>query len=371
MLKRFTFIVSSARVTLVFVVVLVCAGCAKSERASDANASSLPPVVATVNEREIPTKLYQMFLRNGREELGLNEATEEGRRKLALLREGIVSDLIDRALIADEAARRGLSLAPEHLKEAEASAVRQLGGEKKFDEYLASHALTREEYREVYVHPLYAERLRAVLSESLRVPDEEVRAFYEAHWSEPEFQRPERVRAAHILIDARPKLIEEELRAERGLAGDALARAVRAEMERRRARAEDVRRRASAGADFATLAREASDDTGTRADGGDLGIFTRNSHSRAFDEAAFALKPGTISRVVETEYGFHVVKVAEREAARTLTLEEAAPQIRRRLLARSEAAMLRDWLKDARRRARIRINEPFRTGALRDEFPTS
>ena len=125
---------------------LACAGNTSSQ--SNANTAPLPPVVATVNDRPISTKLYEMYLKNGREELGLDSRTEEGRAKLEQLREGIVSELIDRTLIAQEAERRGIAISPEKMKEAEQRTVQQFGGEQKYDAYLSEHHLTREEYAE-------------------------------------------------------------------------------------------------------------------------------------------------------------------------------------------------------------------------------
>src|SRR5918992_3783659 len=90
-----------------------------------------------------------MFLRNRREALGIDEGREEGRRKLAELREGVVSELIDRAVISHEAERRGLRVTPEMLAERERREIEKLGGEERFNAYLAEHDLTREDYREV------------------------------------------------------------------------------------------------------------------------------------------------------------------------------------------------------------------------------
>lgn len=358
----------SCGVWLVFVSLIfgACAG-----DAGNRNDAGLLPVVATVNGREVRTKLYEMYLKNGRETLGLSEATEEGRRKIELLREGVVAELIDRALIAEEAERRGLAPTPERLAQAEEQAVAKLGGEEKFAAYLKENRLTREDYREVVRSELYGEKLRADLNKDVQVSDEEVKSFYEAHRAEADWQLPERVRAAHILILARPNVIEEELKSRKTLAGAELEKAVREELARRRARAEELRRKAAAGADFAALAREASEDTGTRAQGGDLGFFRRGTHTPVFDEAAFALKAGEVSRVVETEYGFHVIKLLEREEARTLSAEEAAPEIRRRLVAAREAERLNAWLTEARRKAQIRINDPFRFGKLKERYPAA
>lgn len=81
-----------------------------------------------------------------------------------------------------------------------------------------------------------------------------------------------------------------------------------------RAKIESVLKRARAGEDFAALAREFSTDPGSREQGGDLGWFGRGVMVKAFEENAFALKPGEISNVFETQFGFHIIKLEERRA---------------------------------------------------------
>jgi parvulin-like peptidyl-prolyl isomerase len=352
---------------------LASVGCAGSTQQQRSNASSntagLPPIVATINDRPLSTKLYEMYLKNGRDELGIDPNTDEGRRKLDQLREGIVFELIDRTLIAQEAERRGLSISAEKMSRAEQRTIKDFGGDERYDAYLAEHHLTRDEYREVIKLEVYGSLLREELNRELTVTDEEAKKYYEAHKGDAWMQMPERVTASHILIDARPNLISQQLGREKHLSGDALAAAVSAEVERRRKAAEELRSQAAAGADFAALARRSSEDPSSREQGGSLGSFTRDTHTRAFDEAAFALKPGAVSAVVQTDFGFHVIKVSAHEQARVMTLEEATPEIRRRLMSEREAARLTEWLKEARRKARIHINEPFRTGALKTEFP--
>ena len=333
--------------------------------------NALPPVVATVNSQEISTKLYEMYLKNGQEALALDPNTEEGRKKLDQLREGIVSELIDRALIAQEAERRGLAIAPDKLAAAEQRAIQQFGGDQKYDEYLKVFRLSRTEYRDVVKWELYGELMRNELSTDLSVSEKEISDYYEAHKTEPNFQQPERVTASHILIAARTNLIEQQLKQEKNLSGQALQAAVREEMALRRGRAADLRRKAASGADFAKLAREFSEDPGTREAGGNLGAFTRDAHSKAFDDAAFKLKPGAVSDVVQTEYGFHVIKVFGHEAARVRTVNEMTPDIRARLLSKRQAEKLTAWLKNARAKSAVRINEPFRFGALKTEFAGS
>jgi parvulin-like peptidyl-prolyl isomerase len=343
--------------------------CTRGISSQTSNTSTaLPSAVAMVNNQEIPTKLYQMYLKNGREALQLDEKTEAGRTKLDQLSEGIVSELIDRVLVAQEAQRRGLSLPADKLAAAEQGAMNQFGGEAKYSEYLAEHQLSSDEYREVIKWEVYGGMLKDELSKDVSVSDTEISQYYDAHKTDAKFQLPERVKASHILIAARPTLIAQQLKDEKQLSGDALATAVREEMDQRRKHAEDLRRKAEAGADFAKLASQSSDDPGTRIHGGDLGTFARDSHAKAFDEAAFSLEAGKVGAVVQTDYGYHVIKVFAREPARTQTLLEASREIRADLLGKHQSEKLTNWLKDARSKASIHINEPFRFGSLKTEF---
>lgn len=136
--------------------------------------------------------------------------------------------------------------------------------------------------------------------------DEEIQTYYEAH--ENEFKRPEEVRARHILLKADPSLTNEKREEIRARANEILAKA----------RAE--------GADFAALAKEYSEDV-TKDSGGDLGFFGRGVMTENFEQAAFSLEPGAISDLVESPFGFHIVRVEEKRPAGVQSLEDARQDI--------------------------------------------
>jgi parvulin-like peptidyl-prolyl isomerase len=141
----------------------------------------------------------------------------------------------------------------------------------------------------------------SVIAKSVTVPDSVVQAYYDQRVSEE-------IKARHVLIPLGASPTAEE-------------------KEAAHARAEEVLKKARAGDDFEKLSREYSEPKTAEA-GGDLGWFGKGDMVPAFERAAFALKPGEISDVVETRFGYHVIKVEDR---RRKTLEEAKPDIVRAL----------------------------------------
>ena len=135
---------------------------------------------------------------------------------------------------------------------------------------------------------------------------EDVRSYYEQNRSR--YGTPEQRRASHILVQVD------------AAAGDEARKAART-------RAEDLLRQARGGADFATLAREHSQDPGSAREGGDLGFFTRDAMVKPFADAAFALGEGAVSEVVETEFGFHVIKLTGIRPGAVKPFEEVRPEI--------------------------------------------
>ncbi len=310
---------------------------------------------AVVNGEPIATRLVETFVKNGREVLALElgkAATGE-----AALRGHVLDELIDRALIVQGAAARGLAPSAAEIAEAERNATETFGGEEPFAQFLKNNGFTREDYRDAVLRQtLCGERLRAALARDVSVSDDDVRTFYEARRdTEPAWQLPERVAASHLLLSLRRAALAALLQhADPALSGQALDEAVAAETTRRRALAADLRRRALEGEDFAALVREFSDDPGTRELGGELTPFPRRAHSREFSAAAFALtQPWAISEVVQDAYGLHLIRLIEHLPARVVTLAEATSEIRARLLKERSAARLREWLREARAKAAI------------------
>ena len=180
---------------------------------------------------------------------------------------------------------------------------------------------------------------------AMPVDDAAVQAWYDAH--QDDFRSPEQVAIEYIEIDADalevPAADEATLRAqyedegERFASGDqSLASHILVQAdgdtdeEAARAEAERIAALASVpGADFAALAREHSDDVGSRASGGDLGWITRGTMGDAIDEALFALEPGATSAPVQTEFGWHVLQLRDVRAGEQVAFEDVRGELAR------------------------------------------
>jgi len=137
--------------------------------------------------------------------------------------------------------------------------------------------------------------------------EEEIEKYYRRHLDL--FEIPEQVKAAHILIRT-PQGADEKLKVQK------------------RGQAEKILAEVKAGKDFAAIARRLSEDPGSAGNGGDLGSFTRGTMVGPFEEAAFALKTGEVSDIVETTFGFHIIKVSEHTTARIKPKEEVLAEIK-------------------------------------------
>ncbi len=190
--------------------------------------------------------------------------------------------------------------------------VQRLGSEMYIRRALAAKAVEQKIDQDPDVQHLLSVVRERVLSDAL-VRRNEARSrptspvlenlARQTYKAQPErFQQPERIQARHILIPLK--------------AADA------------RATAEALRKQALEGANFADLAKKNSKDPGSASQGGDLGLFPRGKMVPQFDEAAFALaKPGDVSQVVETRFGYHVIQLVEKRPAGLQSFDEVKAQL--------------------------------------------
>jgi parvulin-like peptidyl-prolyl isomerase len=182
----------------------------------------------------------------------------------------------------------------------------QEGKRRKLDESSAYRTQSMFQDANILANMTYEE-----IGKNIKLDEADVRKYYEAHKAEFE-----QVRARHILIRAQGSPTAVRPGQKDLTEAEALAKA------------QDLRKRIQAGEDFAQLASQESDDTGSAAKGGDLGFFRHGQMVPSFEQAAFALQPGAIGEPVKSPFGYHVIKV---EAKESKSFEDVRPELERRM----------------------------------------
>jgi peptidyl-prolyl cis-trans isomerase C len=209
----------------------------------------------------------------------------------------------------------------------------QFPTEEEYRKALASRGVTPEKLREDMLNESRINKMmEAEAAGATPVTDAEIREFYEKNPTR--FKQPEAVRASHILVRAQP--------------GDEPGR------KKALATIQQVHRQAKAGKDFGDLARKHSAD-GSAERGGDLGFFTKDRMVPEFANAAFALKPGQISDIVQTSYGYHVIKVMERRPPSDVPLEQVTAQVREFLTKQRQQEQAEAFVKVLRNKSKVEV----------------
>jgi peptidyl-prolyl cis-trans isomerase C len=257
---------------------------------------------------------------------------ERAAQAQTVLRKQAIQNLINQRLLLAEAERQGTQPDEKAVQDRFTETVARFSSPEEFQGTLQSMNLSRESFQEEIRQDMMIEALLdAELKDVKKVDPEDVSAFYRDH---PEsFRSPEQVRASHILIAVEAGASEEQ-RAQKKLQLESL----KAQIEK--------------GADFGQLAGENSD-CPSKARGGDLGYFQRGKMVKPFEDAAFALKVGEMSEIVETQFGYHLVKVTDHQDPKEATLDEVKGQIEMLLKREARNAAIGEYVSKLRESAEI------------------
>jgi len=181
----------------------------------------------------------------------------------------------------------------------------------------------------------YQKLMEAQLADKINVTEEDAKKYYSEN--QQNFQTPEQVRASHILIE--PKTTEPNVDPNQAKA-------------QAKAKAQNLLQQIKAGADFAELAK-AHSSCPSSAKGGDLGFFSRGDMVEPFEKAAFSLEPGQISDVVETQFGYHIIKVTDHKSAGITTFEQAKETIINQLTQKKQFELAREFVESLKAKAKI------------------
>jgi peptidyl-prolyl cis-trans isomerase C len=265
--------------------------------------AQLPDVVARVNGDAITKAEFERALQVMEQRVGGSVPPE---RRDEFVR-GLLDQLVSLRLLRQEAVARKVTIPEGELDKRVAEVKGQFPSEEAFAKALAAQQTTLERFRADQRNDLAVNKmLEDALKEKVGVTDDQVNAFYKEN--PQRFQQGERVRASHILITV-PE------------GADAVTKT------QAREKAAGLLKRVKAGEDFAALAKQNSQDPGSAIQGGDLGYFVPGQMVGPFNDVAFKLAPGSVSDLVETQFGFHIIKIVDKQTPRTVPLDDVRAQL--------------------------------------------
>jgi peptidyl-prolyl cis-trans isomerase C len=293
--------------------------------------AQLPDVLAKVNGETITKAEFEKAVTNMEQRAGGPVPPTERDR----VYRGLLDQLVGYKLLIQETKARKVAIPDAQVDERIGSLRKQFPTEEAFKQTLTQQQMSVEQLKvdarqDMAIAKLIADEVTPKIS----VKPEEVVAFYSQN--PQHFQQGDRVRASHILITV-PK------------DADAATKAAA------RTKAEQILKDLKAGKDFATLAKANSQDPGSAANGGDLGYFQKGQMVGPFNDVAFTLKPGAMSDIVETDFGFHIIKVVDKQAGRVVPIEEAKTKIEEFLHEQSREKQTEAFVNSLKAKSKVEI----------------
>ena len=248
------------------------------------------------------------------------------------IKKKVLEDLIARELLYQESQKKGIKVDQKEI-EAQLTALKgRFPSEAEFKNALGRTNLTEADLRSQFERDLaIRELLDGQIGDKIAVSEKETRAYYDGNLET--FKKPEQVRASHILIKVDPGADE-------------------AKKAEARTRIESVQTKLKKGEDFGALAKEYSEGP-SAPKGGDLGFFGRGQMVKPFEDAAFSMKPGQVSDMVETQFGYHLIMVTDRTPEGTLTYEEVRDRLEQFLKQQKVQAEIAEYVETLKAKAKI------------------
>ncbi len=253
------------------------------------------------------------------------------------LKENLIRKLVEEQLIAQKAKAEGVTVTGDELTAKVTEHKTRFGSDKAFLSFLERTNQTEADVKSDLEKNLLRDKLFAKLLASSEPGDVEAKKYYDENLDK--YKQKEQIKASHILIKVDKTTTEPEKKAKLAEAKKVMAEAKKS------------------GANFEEIAKKYSDGP-TKDRGGDLGMFSRGRMVKPFEDAAFAAKPGDIVGPVETQFGFHVIKVYEKTPESQRPYDEVKDSILTSLKARQKSKATRELLDKLKAEAKVEVLEP-------------
>ena len=235
----------------------------------------------------------------------------------AVFKEKIVNELIIKSLIDSEIKKRGITATKEDLQEEQKRVIDKVGSKEELNKILKQRGISNSQFTNDLKTQIKIRKLVDSI-EKINITDADAQKFYDTH--PKDFTHGEQVRASHILVSADFLQIIRSIKENNpNITPTELNKEAEKQMSEQKKKAEAILAEVKQNpADFAKIASQKSDDRASAERGGELGFFTKEAMVPEFSKAAFSMKPDTISNLVQTNYGYHIIKVTDRmEAGKT------------------------------------------------------
>ena len=253
------------------------------------------------------------------------------------LKENLIRKMVEETLIAQKAKAEGITLDAAELDAKLAEHKARFGSDKAFASFLERTQQSEADVKTDLEKNLLRDKLFAKLLANQEPTEADAKAYYEEN--QDKYKQKEQITAQHILLKTDKTTTDAQKKEKLAAAKKIFAEAKKS------------------GADFGELAKKHSEGP-TAQRGGDLGSFSRGRMVKEFEDAAFAAKAGEIIGPVETQFGFHVIKVLEKSEAKQRPFEEVKDTILTSLKARQKSKATRELLEQLRTQAKVEILEP-------------
>ncbi|MFC1498210.1 peptidylprolyl isomerase [Verrucomicrobiota bacterium] len=260
-----------------------------------------------INGEEIPEQAIEYELGRLIKFYSGHMSAEQIRKQMDALKEKACDQAVGAKLLINEANKLDITVPASDLDEKINEMVKNSGSEEMFDQLLQSQNMTRQMVRDSLTRGRQVDMLIEKIIEGASDPtEEEIKAHFEAH--KKEYKKPDRVQAQHILIRTESGNEENKATAKSKLL--------------------EIKSKIEEGADFADMAASHSDCPSGKKAGGSLGWFSRGMMVPEFDKAVFSLETNTLSDIVESSFGYHLIYKTAAEKGEPASFEEAREKVR-------------------------------------------
>jgi parvulin-like peptidyl-prolyl isomerase len=303
------------------VAILLCALVSFALAGCGGSSDKVPPdAVAIVDGQEVAKSDYESLISQAKKSYKnqKRDFPKAGSQEFQTLKNQAVQFLVQREQFEQEADSLDVNVTDKQVNERLVKIQKQYfgGDKKKYDKQLKEQGLSDKQVRNDIRAQIISERIFAKVTKDVKVTDKQIEDYYNKN--KAQYSQPESRDVRHILVKARPK-------------------------------ADDIYNQLEAGANFATLAKKFSEDTGSKANGGKLTI-SKGQTVKAFDSIAFALKKNLISKPIKTEFGWHIIQALSNvKPAKVTPLKDVKESIKQQLAQTKKNEAMTKWVDDLKK----------------------